>query len=275
MIHEALQALFEEEHIKKVALLPFSLCRVTNARLYEQHDFQPQSAIVFLIPYFAKQPDNFSVYAAAEDYHFYAQGLYARLSEKLSAIYPNGRFLGFADHSPIDERDAAIRAGLGVFGKNRLLLSPEYGSYQFIGEFLSTLPPEAFGDVTVSPFSFCIGCGACLSACPTGVLRGESSECLSAITQKKGELSEEEKTLIREVGTVWGCDECQKVCPYTKQALFTGSAMTEIPFFKENLITHIDTQSVEDMSDEVFSRRAFAWRGRKTVLRNTRVLEEE
>lgn len=275
MLQKDLKKLFEAEGIHIAAVLPFSECRVTNARLYEKQGITPRSVLVFLIPYFATEPDNFSAYAAAEDYHYFAEGLYARLSDKLKELFPDGEFLGFADHSPIDERDAAIRAGLGVYGKNRLLLSKEYGSYQFIGEFLSTLPPERLGTVTLSPFTFCIGCGACLSACPTGVLRGENTECLSAITQKKGELSEDEKALMRAVGTAWGCDECQKVCPYTKQALFAGTAMTEISFFKENLITHLDTETVASMPDEVFARRAFAWRGRKTVLRNTQVLEEK
>lgn len=275
MITEELKALFEEEHITSIAPLPFSLCRVTNARLYEKHDFHPQSVILFLIPYFSSEPDNFSVYAAAEDYHFYAEGLYARMNEKLRALYPTGDFLGFADHSPIDERDAAIRAGLGVYGKNRLLLSSSHGTYQFIGEFLSTLPAETFGEVTPSPFTLCIGCNACLSACPTGILRGESTDCLSAITQKKGELSEEEQALMRRVGTVWGCDECQKVCPYTREALYRGTAKTEIPFFKENLITHLDTKTLEEMPDELFARRAFAWRGRNTVLRNAKIIEEK
>lgn len=275
MLNQATKELFFEEHISKVAVLPFSACHVTNARLYERENFKPQSVLVFLIPYYAVTPDNFSVYAAAEDYHFYAKGLYARMGKRLKCAFPEGDFLGFADHSPIDERDAAIRAGLGIYGKNRLLISGEYGTYQFIGEFLSTLPAEAFGEVTLSPFTLCIGCGACLSACPTGILRNESTECLSAITQKKGALTNEEKALMREVGTAWGCDECQRVCPYVKEAAHLGTLTTEIPFFKENLITHLDTETVENMSDEVFSRRAFAWRGRDTVLRNTRILEEK
>ena len=275
MVTEQIKKAFSAEGIDKIALLPFSECCVTNPHLYEKRGFLPKSVLVFLIPYYTKAPDNFSAYAAAEDYHYYAKALYERMEGALRRLYPEGDFLGFADHSPIDERDAAIKGGLGVFGKNRLLISKEYGTYQFIGEFLSTLPPEAFGEVSVSPFTLCIGCGACQSACPTGVLRGESDACLSAITQKKGELTEEEKALMRNVGTAWGCDECQRVCPYTKEALRLGTALSQIPFFKENLILHLDTKAVEEMPDEAFSRRAFAWRGRKTVLRNTRILEEK
>ena len=275
MIDAGLRALFEREHIFSIGVLPFSECRVTNARLYESIGFLPQSALVFLIPYFSVQPDNFSAYAAAEDYHFYAKELYARMEAELKHLYPDGDFLCFSDHSPIDEVSAAVCAGLGVFGKNRLFISKEYGTYQFIGEFLSTLPPDAFGEATVFPPLTCIGCDACLRACPTGILRNESDVCLSAITQRKGELSAEESALMRKVNTAWGCDECQRVCPYNKEAFHRGTAFTEIPFFKENLITHLDTRTVEEMPKEVFSRRAFAWRGQKTVLRNTRILEEK
>lgn len=275
MVKPELAALFKEEHIDCVASLPFSSCRITNARLYEKKGFAPQSVLVFLIPYFSVMPSNFSAYAAAEDYHAYAVALYERMHDKLTALYPEGDFLGFADHSPIDERDAAIRAGLGVFGKNRLLLSREYGSYQFIGEFLSTLPASAFGDPEAMPFTHCIGCNACLAACPTGILRGEGTECLSAITQKKGALTEEEKALMRKVGTAWGCDECQKVCPYTKEAIHLKTIKTNIPYFKENLITKLTTDTVLSLTEEEFRRRAFSWRGKEVVLRNTKILEEK
>ena len=115
MVNEKIKALFEEEHILRVSVLPLSACRVTNARLYEQKGFLPQSVLVFLIPYFSVAPDNFSAYAAAEDYHFYAKELYARMHTRLKEAFPEGDFLGFADHSPIDERDAAIRAGLRAY----------------------------------------------------------------------------------------------------------------------------------------------------------------
>ncbi|MBQ9736043.1 MAG: epoxyqueuosine reductase [Clostridia bacterium] len=276
MLQQGLQELFAREGIERAAVLPFENCRVTMARLYTRVEgFVPQSVIVFLIPYFSREPENFSAYATAEDYHYFAKGLYERLNAALGALYPAATFLGFADHSPIDERDAAVKAGLGVFGKNRLLLSKEYGSYQFIGEFLSDLPVEMLGTVDAITETACMGCDACLRACPTGVLRGESAECLSAITQKKGELSPEEKALMRRVGTAWGCDECQKVCPYTKGALARGTARTTIPYFKENLITRLDSKTLDALDEEAFSRRAFAWRGRATVERNVKILEED
>ena len=275
MLNAEITALFAKEHITRVALLPFSACAVKKAHLYENKSFHPQSVLIFLIPFFSVETENFSSYAAAEDYHLYFEGLSARMCEGLKALFPAEEFIGFADHSPIDERDAAVRAGLGVYGKNHLLISKEYGTYQFIGEILSTASPERLGEVKEFPFSFCIGCNACLIACPTGFLRGEESPCLSAVTQKKGALSAEEIALMKKVGTAWGCDECQKVCPYTKEAIHLGSVTSPIPFFSENLITRLTSEGVSSLSKEAFARRAFAWRGRETLLRNTGILEEK
>jgi epoxyqueuosine reductase len=275
MLNAEIKTLFEKEHIAHVSHLPFSACHVTKAHLYEKQAFLPQSVLIFLIPYFSVTPENFSSYAAAEDYHLYFEALSARLCAELKALYPEEGFIGFADHSPIDERDAAVRAGLGIYGKNKLLISKEYGTYQFIGEILSTVSPERLGEVKEFPFSLCIGCNACLLACPTGFLRGEGASCLSAITQKKGTLSNEEVALMKKSGTAWGCDECQKVCPYTKEAIHRGSVNSPIPFFNESLITHLTSESVSSLSDEAFACRAFAWRGRETLLRNVRILEEK
>ena len=92
------------------------------------------------------------------------------------------------------------------------------------------------------------------------------SECLSAITQKKGELSEHERHLMLENNTVWGCDICQNVCPYTKNAEYT-----KIPFFEKEIITTLTQELVEGMSDEEFSSRAFSWRGRGVLIRNLKI----
>ena len=275
MLNQEVASLFAAEHITHAAVLPFEALRVTQARLYERAGLVPKSAVIFLIPYFSGEGENLSSYAVAEDYHFYAERLYERLCGALKERFPEASFLGFADHSPIDERDAATRAGLGIWGKNRLLISPDFGTYQFIGEILSDLSPEVLGTPRLHAPTLCIGCGACLSACPTGILRGESTECLSAITQKKGALSEDEMALMRRTGTAWGCDECQRVCPYTREAVHTGTAISPIPFFHENRITRLTTAQVSAMDEDTFRRRAFAWRGRSVVLRNTAVLEEE
>ena len=274
-MNEDIRLCFLNEGIECVACLPFSLLRVNKPYLYEKRGLAPQSAIVFLMPYFSGEPENFSAYAAARDYHLFVKELEGRVLPRLKALYPAYDFLMFADHSPIDERHAAVLGGLGVFGKNGLLLSEKYGSYQFIGEVLTNAPAEALGEYEIFPMRSCDGCSACQRACPTGILRGEGNDCLSAITQKKGTLSEDEKSLMRKENTAWGCDACQRVCPYNVRALAAGTIYTSIPFFKESLITRFDSEMLSSLSDEAFSERAFSWRGRAVAERNAKILEEK
>ena len=274
-MNESISLLFGEEKIDSFALLPFSACRVTRPYLYEKEGLVPQSAILFLMPYYTLTPENFSAYAAPRDYHLYIKALGKRLLARLEALYPKHRFFIFADHSPIDERHAAVLGGLGVFGKNGLLLSEKYGSYQFIGEILSDAPPSLLGEVTLFPLRSCLDCGACRRACPTGILGGSGTECLSAITQKKGELSEEEKALMRRENTAWGCDACQSVCPYNLRAKEAGTLITPIPFFKEKLIARFDSEMLAALDESAFAERAFSWRGRAVAQRNAKILEED
>lgn len=273
-MNENILALFSAEGIDSTALLPFSLCHVTRPYLYEKKGLFPRSVLVFLIPYYAGEPENFSAYAMGRDYHLFVKELGGRLLPRLKALYPQHDFLMFADHSPIDERHAAVLAGLGVFGKSGLLLSEKYGSYQFIGEVITDAPAELLGEHTVFPMRSCEDCGACKAACPTGILRGESNDCLSAITQKKGVLTESEKALMRKENTAWGCDACGKVCPYNERARAAGTLLSPIPFFREALISRFDSEMLSSLSDEDFAARAFSWRGREVAKRNAKVLEE-
>lgn len=268
---------FKDQNITCYATLPFSACTVTRPYLYEKNGLPaPKSVTVFLIPYYTGCGENLSAYAVSRDYHAYARSLFSELYAFTARTYPQETFLGFADHSPIDERDAAARAGLGVIGRNGLLINRDYSSFVFIAEILSSLPPEALGiESKIHEIAYCHGCGACVAACPTGVLCGKSDKCLSAITQKKGTLDAEEIRLIRENGTAWGCDACQAVCPYTTAAIARGSILTPIEFFRKERVTRLSRDGLCAMSDEEFAARAFSWRGRDVLYRNLAVLESE
>ena len=91
--------------------------------------------------------------------------------------------------------------------------------------------------------------------------------CLSALTQKKGELTPDEEVTLRNHPLVWGWDTCQLVCPLN-QAVLTGAHDTPIPFFREKRLPALTLDELEQMSDRDFSDRAFAWRGRAVVRRN-------
>ncbi len=261
--------LFDREKIEYRASLAFSDVRTANERLLAPLGFLPSSVILFLLPYFTGDTENLSCYAASLDYHLGIRDIGGRLTAGLRALFPDAHFSVFGDHSPIDERHAALAAGLGVLGDNGLLINEKYGSYVFIAEILTDLPLSRLGDAETKEIALCPHCGACRTHCPTGILSGKSEKCLSAITQKKGDLTEDEIALIKRYGTVWGCDECQCHCPYNENPI-----ITPIPFFHRERIGKLDRETLDALDEEAFSRRAFAWRGRKTVERNVALWEE-
>ncbi len=264
-----LKSFFENEKIEYSAVIPYSSCREISHDIMAREEFAPKSVILFLIPYYGGECVNLSRYAAARDYHLYIRYINEKLISYLSQMYPESSSKGYGDHSPIDERHAALIAGLGMLGDNGLLINPKYGSYVFIADVISDIEPEKLQkDITTYPVSHCEGCGACKAACPTGILRGCGSDCLSAVTQRKAELSEEEINLMKKYNTVWGCDECQSSCPHNKNPKYSP-----IEFFSEDRIPMLTSDILSKMTEEEFKSRAFAWRRRKTIQRNLEYLE--
>ncbi len=267
-----LRDFFAEENIEVFGVIPFSACHLRRADIISRRGVAPeevQSAVMFLIPYYVNDgAGNVSLYARAEDYHAYSDALFARLLPKLEAKF-GGRFLGFADKSPIEENIAAAKAGLGKIGDHYMLIHETYGTFVFLAEILSTLPPEMLGfDGHVHDVETCSHCGACKKACP---MVKENRDCLSAVTQKKGVLSEEEQCYIKTYGFAWGCDLCQLACP-SNQAVLKNGIETPIDFFHQNRIQNLTADVLDAMSDEEFKRRAFSWRGKALLYRNLEIL---
>ena len=264
-----LSSFFEKEFIDCYAPIPLSACRIVRPYLLEKEEIENGTVIVMAIPYFSPacmDPErNISAYAVSRDYHLFYRQLFERLLSALREAFPQNKFAAFADHSPIDELDAAAKAGLGKIGKNHLLITPKYSSYVFLGELITdaVLPCEP------KPVTPCEGCGKCLSACPME----DCGTCLSALTQKKGELTEHEQACILKYGSLWGCDICQQVCPHTQKALKSQSIASPIPFFGECATPHLTSKILEEMSEEEFLKRAYSWRGRNTILRNLKLAE--
>lgn len=271
-----LQEILESEKLDAFAVLPFSLCNCRRPDIITRRgvsDKDIKTAILFLIPYYVHDGEgNISLYARSGDYHFYSDALFERIIPLLEAEY-GGCFLGFADKSPIEETVAAARAGLGKIGDNYMLISEKYGSFVFLAEILTTNLPEMFGyahEAMTSKDYGCLHCGACKKACP---MVCENMPCLSAVTQKKGELSEEEQQYLKKYGSAWGCDICQLVCPMNAKILREGLE-TPIEFFKRDRISSLTEDVLNGMDEETFRRRSFSWRGKAPLFRNLSILKK-
>ena len=265
-----LSEFFEKNKIEYFAAVDYSYLREINVPLRERCGIVPQSAIVFLIPYFVSRPKNFSLYASSLDYHIFAKKLTRELASHLKSAFSEYNFVGFGDHSPIDERHAALISGLGILGDSEMLINEKYGTYTFIAEILTDMPGDVLGAQLPSEIKRCHSCGACRKACPMGRIGAEKVECLSDITQKKGELNEGEIALMIKNNTVWGCDVCQSVCPYN-----ASIPKTPIDFFYESRVDIITSEYLASLTAAELKLRAFGWRGLATVMRNVKLLGYE
>ncbi len=251
-ICEKIECFFKAENIEYYASIPIGECKI----LYERK--LPKSTVsvcFFLIPYniSGEEAGNISRYAVPRDYHLYVK----ELSEKFKSLCPEEKEIYFfADNSPFDERYCAERAGLGEVGKNSLLLNSKYGSYVFIGSLL--LPSSVSISHRDENYNsiLCKNCEKCQKACP------KVDACLSELNQKK-KLTTEQEAELAKYPVRWGCDICQSVCPCNE-----GVADTPIEFFKSGRITNLAVSTLENMSDEEFSCRAYSWRGMEVIKRN-------
>ena len=230
-----------------------------------------KNAVVALFPYFVKgERGNLSLYARGLDYHTVAEELLKKLAKELAELGAN-EILIHVDKGGLDDRRAAYEAGLGFLGMNSMLISPKYGSYFFIGQIVHDIDIEPDLPMEME----CISCGRCERECPGGAIKGgrvDESKCLSAISQKRGELNEAERELIVKNGLCWGCDVCQSVCPHNR-----GLETNALPEFLNERITSLSKCDIEGLSNKEFKEKykkyAFSWRGKGVLLRNLDILE--
>lgn len=244
--------------IRDTAPVPFEKCRVLNERrLKGRTDIK--TALMFLVPFYTGEfcEGNVSKYAVARDYHLFAE----ILGQDIRARFGDEMMI-FSDTSPIDEVKAAAYGGLGLIGENGLLVTEKYGCYVFIGEILTNKEADYLPDQTKK----CPACGRCKELCPAK----DGLPCLSALTQKKGELTEREQDYIRRHGLVWGCDICMDACPYSVRVRESGF-VTPVRFFTTHLKSRLTKEDIKgDISD-----RAYAWRGKQVLMRNLDIFSRD
>lgn len=252
---------------------PFTAANVEE-RLLGTSLFTPKSAIVCLFPYYVehKDPSNLSRYTWATDYHLVINEYLKKLIEKLQIINTDAQFSIHCDTSPLADRYMAYLAGLGFYGKNNCFISPKWGSYVVIGTILTTLELEPDTPLTQS----CMECNRCITACLGQCLGHDEFKfdtCKSYLTQKKGDLTNEEETIIRKTPLVFGCDVCQEICPHNQSI-----PATPIPEF-QRIEPYIDIDELDSLTNKEFKakygHRAFSWRGKKILMRNQEIIESK
>ena len=193
-------------------LVPGTL-RVISVRM----DYLPQDT---LMAQMLAQPEQAYVsrYALGRDYHKLIRKRLQQLAEKISQeIGPFGH-RAFVDSAPVLEKPLARKAGLGWVGKNTLILNRKAGSWFFLGELLVDLPLPIDQP---NDRDHCGKCTACLQVCPTQAFVGDrvldARRCISYLTiELKGAIPEDLRPLIG--NRVFGCDDCQLVCPWNRFA---------------------------------------------------------
>lgn len=158
-----------------------------------------------------------SIYARGRDYHKVLRNRLQQLAERIRGVTGEYGFRVFTDSAPVMELPLAEKAGLGWRGKHTLMLNREAGSMFFLGEILVDIALP----VDKPASAHCGGCQACIDICPTQAILGpgrlDARRCISYLTiELKSSIPEEMRPLIG--NRVYGCDDCQTVCPWNKFA---------------------------------------------------------
>ena len=158
-----------------------------------------------------------SLYARGRDYHKVLRSRLQQLAERMVAEAGPFGFRVFSDSAPVMEEALAEKAGLGWRGKHTLLINRGAGSMFFLGEILVELALP----VDAPASAHCGQCQACITVCPTRAILGphrlDARRCISYLTiELKGSIPPELRPLIG--NRVYGCDDCQTVCPWNKYA---------------------------------------------------------
>lgn len=201
---------------------------------------------------------NMSAGAVGTDYHILIKEKLERLKKE---VLPDCQYKIYSDTGPLSDRDVAVRCGLGKRGKNGSVINPQIGGMFFIGYMLTDIDYSLWG-IKGNTEIDCGDCEKCIKACPNGAIyngKCDYSKCISYITQKKGVLTSEE---YKRMGIqIYGCDICQRVCPYNKNYEKA-----------ENELAYPDIERLLNMTNrefkEVFGNTAAGWRGKRTLQRN-------
>lgn len=184
-------------------------------------------------------------YAYGRDYHEVVREKLTAVAEFIKLKW-GGEARVCVDTAPIRERYWAQRAGVGFIGKNSQLILPGKGSRFFLGEILTSIEFEPDEPCIEQ----CLNCGRCVGICPGGAIKGDCSidarKCLSYLTiEYRGEFD----ASVKLGNHLYGCDECQNVCPHNLNAI-----PTQIPEFQPTeALLNLNRDDIKNMTPAQFS----------------------
>ena len=227
-------------------LIPGTI-RVISVRMDYMPDEEEDPETILNNP----QKAYISRYATGRDYHKIIRNRLQKLAEKISKVTGEFGYRAFTDSAPVLEKAIARNSGLGWIGKHTNLINPKAGSWFFLGEIYTDLPLPVD-----EPFitDHCGTCTACIDVCPTQAIVGpyqvDARRCISYLTIELRESIPEE--FRKDIGNrIYGCDDCQLVCPWNKFSIHT----TEQDFTIRN---SLDSSTLIDLfgwTEEEFLKR--------------------
>ena len=162
-----------------------------------------------------------SRYATGRDYHKVLRNRLQKLADKIENELGEFAYRAFVDSAPVLEKALARNAGLGWIGKHSNLINANAGSWFFLGELYTDLPLPLDQDVSDN---HCGTCQACIDVCPTAAIvapyQVDARRCISYLTiELKGSIPEQYRPMLG--NRIYGCDDCQLVCPWNRFAKAT------------------------------------------------------
>lgn len=266
------------EELRQKGRLENEFTSFTEKERLDPHILYPKakSIIVFALSYnYKKQKHKDGAYLLTRssygyDYHTVFKN---KLDKLNNALFNGTGYEGkvFVDTGPLVERILAEKSGLGFLGKNTCIINPKLGSFIFIGYIISDMRSDFYDkELNID----CGDCNLCEKACPNVAIKDykmQMQDCLSYITQKKGELNDFERKNLKIY--IYGCDICQEVCPYNKNA---KKIYHEEFHSDENygLVYKEDFKLTNKEFKEKYKAMAALWRGKKILERNASIIDQ-
>ena len=200
------------------------------------------------------------------DYHVVLRDRLAKLEKYIMERVPDALCKSMVDTGELVDRAVAQRAGVGWSAKNCAIITPEFGSYVYLGEMITNLPLAP--DTPME--DQCGECNKCIDACPTGALiqggQLNAQRCIAFQTQTKGFLAEEFREKLG--NRIYGCDTCQTICPKNKGMDFHNHIeMEPDPEIAKPLLVPLLTISNKEFKEK-YGHISGSWRGKKPIQRN-------